>query len=65
MGAEKLSGQADVNGAPPILGPYLLNPSCWSRDAGVVDKDIEPSERRLDLGEEARNVGFRRDVRLG
>ncbi len=46
-----------------VLGRHLLDRSEFI-DAGVVDEDVERTERFLRLGKKALNVGLLGDVRL-
>ena len=55
----------DVHGEHPRdpLGGHHLQPHLRLDDAGVVDEGGDAAEPRVDLVEEAEDVGFRRDVR--
>src|SRR3984885_9298652 len=63
MRAEELSGQADVDGAPPVFGLDLLDAAGWPGDPGIVDQSVESAKGGFDVLEQTGHVGVRRDVR--
>ena len=62
--AQELPGQADVDGAPPILRFDILDAAGRPRDPRIVDQRVKPAKGGFDVVEQARHVRFGRYVRL-